>query len=65
MDENIQKLKQQAEHYCMVYKMHGCTREEAKQKIQPYIDAVNQKSKEIAKKYNQKPKTVSFNKFVR
>ena len=41
------------------------TREEAREQIMPYLDAVNKRSKELAKKYNQKPKLVTFASYVR
>ena len=31
----------------------------------PYLDAINEKSKEIAKKYSQNPRLVSFISYVR
>ena len=39
--------------------------EECKVKCKPYIDFVNAKSKELAKKYHQKPKTITFAYFER
>ena len=40
-------------------------REIAKEEITPYLDAVNEKAKELAKKYNQKYKAVNFSSFIR
>lgn len=37
----------------------------AKEMTEPYIEAVNAKSKEIAKKYNVRPKLVSVKVFLR
>lgn len=65
MNEEIFKMKQEAEHYSYLYNIGTISREEAKEKIQPYLDKVNEKSKELAKKYNQKPKKVNFNTFIR
>jgi hypothetical protein len=39
--------------------------DEAKKLVKPYIELVNSKSKEIAKKYNQKPRLVSVSGFLR
>ena len=58
-------LKQKAEVARLDYKRGFITRKEASELIKPYIDAVNNKSKEIAKKYNQRPKTVSLAGYLR
>ena len=65
MNDEIFKMKQEAEHYSYWYNIGAITREEAKEHIQPYLDKVNAKSEELAKKYNQKPKKVTFRTFVR
>ena len=65
MDEKIQELKLIAENARYLYTIGHITREEAKNDIMPYINAINKKAKELAKKYNQKPKLVSFNSFCR
>lgn len=39
--------------------------EEAKKEAAPYIEAFNNKSKEIAKKYNQRPKMLNVAGFFR
>lgn len=65
MNEEIKQLKQMAEIARAEYRTNHITREEAKERIMPYIDAVNERAKELAKKYNQKPKMASFNTFVR
>lgn len=41
------------------------TREEAVERIKPYADAFNAKSKEIAKKYHQKPGRFSLAAYLR
>jgi DNA anti-recombination protein RmuC len=41
------------------------SREEAKKEIEPFIAAFNEKSKEIAKKYKMKAKTINFAGWVR
>lgn len=58
-------LKQKALIAKLMYQTNRITREEARTEIQPFIDLFNEKSKEIAKKYNQKPKTISFISYVR
>lgn len=65
MSENIKELKTLAEIARANYRANIITREEAKEQIMPYIDAVNARSKELAKKYNQKPKLVNFSSYVR
>ena len=41
------------------------SREEAKKEIQPFIEYANKKAVELAKKYNQKPRKISFIAYVR
>lgn len=41
------------------------TREEAKHKAAPIIDEINKKSVEIAKKYGQRPRLVTFASIMR
>ena len=62
---NRLKLQSQAEYYKYLYQTNQCTREQAKVKIQPYLDFVNSKSKELCKKYNQKHKEITFSYFMR
>lgn len=47
------------------YKKGLITRAEAKTDIEPYIKLFNNKSMEIAKKYNMKPKKITFAGFIR
>lgn len=58
-------LKQKAEQAKILYKAGQISREDAKDAIEPYIKAFNEKSKEIATKYNQRPKLISFQAYVR
>ena len=60
-----QELKSIAENARSLYRSNLITREEAKERIEPFIEAYNKKSIEIAKKFNQKPKTISFVSFLR
>lgn len=61
----METQKRIAEEYKALYRMKEVSREEAKEKIMPYIETFNNKSTEIAKKYGMKPKTISFAKFIR
>ncbi len=65
MNEEVLEAKARAEIARLKYGTKQITREEALEEIMPYIDMVNKRSVELAKKYNQKPKKVSFNVFVR
>ena len=65
MKEEIMELKQKAENAKYLYRTNAISRETAKEEIMPYIEAYNQKSLEIAKKYNQKAKKLTFASFVR
>lgn len=47
------------------YRAGFITRNEAKEMIMPYIKLCNEKSKQIAKKYNMKPRYISFFGFIR
>ena len=49
----------------MMYRLGAITREEAAERIKPYADAFNAKSKEIAKKYHQKPGRFSLAAYLR
>lgn len=62
---NMEGIREKAEFYRALYRNGVITREEAKENIMPYLDLVNKKAKEIAKKYNQKPKKVNFSSYVR
>ena len=59
------ELKNRAEIAKMKYTNNLITREEAKKEIQPFIDYANKKAVELAKKYNQKPRKISFIAYVR
>lgn len=58
-------LKENADKARMLYRSNLISREEAVKDIQPFIETFNAKSKEIAKKYNQRPKTISVISFLR
>lgn len=60
-----QELKLQAEKYRDLFHAGVVSRDEAKEKIMPFIEAFNKKSVEIAKKWNQKPRKISFIKYIR
>lgn len=61
----VQEYKEQADKAKYLYKTGHITREQAKAQIQPYIDYFNKRSKEIAKKYNQRPKLINFAGYTR
>lgn len=65
MVASVKELKDKAERGRNLYRMGIIDRNEAKQAIEPYIIAVNERSKELAKKYNQRPRLTNFNAFVR
>ena len=62
---DIKQLKSTAEYYCDLYRLGKIDREKAKEYIMPYLDYVNTKSKELAKKYNQKHKKITFSYYIR
>jgi polyhydroxyalkanoate synthesis regulator phasin len=49
----------------MWVKMGAISFDEAKKMAQPHIDAINEKSKEIARKHGVKPRLVRFHNFIR
>lgn len=59
------ELKNKAERARIEYRNNLISREEAKKEIQPFIDYANKKAVELAKKYNQKPRKISFIAYVR
>ena len=65
MNKEINDLKETAEYARMLYRKGKFNIVVAKALINPYLDAVNAKAKELAKKYNQKPRKVSFYAYVR
>lgn len=65
INAEAQQLKNIADEGKYLYKIGKITREEAKEKIMPYIQAFNEKSISIAKKYGMKPKKISFTSYIR
>lgn len=59
------ELKSIAENARSDYLFGRISREEAKDLIQPYLDYINEKSRELAKKYNQKHKEITFMYYIR
>ncbi|MGX7025856.1 hypothetical protein [Vagococcus hydrophili] len=59
------ELRNLAEEARRSYRSSLINRDEAVKQINPFIEAYNKKSKEIAKKYNQRPKTISVASFLR
>ncbi|MGG1571575.1 hypothetical protein [Fictibacillus sp. NRS-1165] len=56
---------QQAEAARHLYQINKISRKEAAEKIMPYINEFNERSKSIAKKYGRRPQVISFAKFCR
>lgn len=59
------ELKGIAENARTLYRSNLISREEATERIKPFVTEYNRKSKEIAKKYNQRAKTISIATFLR
>lgn len=62
---DIDKLRLNAEHYRDLLNVGGCTYEEARAQVDPYIKAVNERAKAIAKKYNRRAPRMSAAAFLR
>lgn len=54
-----------AKVYRDLYRKGKCSRIEAEKNINPYLDFVNLKGKEISKKYHKIYKNITFGYFVR
>ena len=65
MNEEVTILKSEAEKAKILLWNGEIDLKEAKNKVKPYIDMVNEKSRELAKRYNQKPRLVSATSFLR
>lgn len=61
----MEKAKQAAFEARMLYKTGRITREEAKEMTAEYATIFNAKSRELARKYGQRPKLFSFAAFMR
>lgn len=62
---DVKTLKEIAEYNRELYRAGQISREEAKAKIEPYLDECNNKGKELSKKYGQKFKKMEFMSYVR
>ena len=64
-EKNFEELKLIAEHYKQLLKVGACSYEEARANVDPYVNAVNEKAKELAKKYNRRAPKLSPMAFLR
>ncbi len=62
---DIDTLRKDAEHYRDLLQIGECSYEEARAHVDPYIKAVNEKAKEIAKKYGRRAPKMSPMAFLR
>jgi len=60
-----QKPIQELKNIDMWLKIGAIDYDKAKAMAKPHIDAINEKSREIAKKHGVKPRLVGFHNFVR
>ena len=58
-------MRAEAEATRALYKAGRISHEEAKRRIGPYAEAFNEKSRELARKYNQRAKLFSFASYMR
>ena len=65
MVDMTNEIKEVAEKGRVLYNSGQISRDEAVEMITPYINACNEKSKELAKKYNMKPKKITFAQYIR
>lgn len=61
----MEELKNRAFYGRMLYRGGAISQKEAQGMIMPWIDAANEKSRELAKKYNLRPRLINFAAFVR
>lgn len=62
---DIRALEENARKARARYNAGAISREEAKIIIKPYAEAFNEKSREIAGKYNMRPQKFSLSSFLR
>lgn len=60
-----EELKRFAMETRVLYRMGEIDKKEAQKRLKPYVDCFNQKSEELAKKYNVRPQRFSFSAFMR
>lgn len=65
MLKEIEELKTRAEGARSLYRAGQITRTEVKEAVAPYEEAFNSKSRELAKKYGQRPRLFSLTSFLR
>lgn len=65
MSDEIRILKERADAARILYKRNMIDRDEVFFEIYPYIVAYNERSKEIAKQFNIRPKQIHFASFLR
>lgn len=65
MKQENAKLMIEAERAKCLYLNGHISREEAREKITPYIEAVNRTAVELGKSYGVRPKLVTFEGFTR
>lgn len=61
----MEELKNKAFYARMLYRGGAIDQKTAKEMIDPWIKAANEKSRELAKKYNLRPRLINFAAFVR
>lgn len=62
---NLKELRGQALEARYLYNTGQITYKEAEEMIMPYKKAFDEKAKEIAEKYNQKPKKLRISDFIK
>lgn len=65
MTNEAQKNREQIEAIRAQLSRGFITYEQAKQQAEPIIAKINAKAREIAKKYNQRPRLLTFNEIMR
>jgi hypothetical protein len=65
MTTEIQTLKIQADEASFRYALGEISRDEAKHRIAPYLQAANARGKEIAKKHGRRHAEITFTSFTR
>lgn len=60
-----EELREQAERTRFLYKTGAISKSEAKEMINDYAKYFNEKSKELAVKYNRRPMNFSFEAYMR
>ena len=65
MQEKVQEAKHQANQAQYLYQLGSITKEEALERVTPYVELHNEAATRIAKEYKMRPRTITAKSFLR